>query len=136
MIKFEDGRNSGKWLLIRSKQNNSRSRFFKKILRNLFILISTLIYLVQKVQTQKHLEHKLDKKKISFKEHLKDRFAKVNRGNAILKKLSGFLPPHSSISLYKSFIQPHLDYADIIYYQPSNLNLCKKKLKIFSTMQF
>ena len=41
------------------------------------------------------------------------------------KKLSGFLPRHSLITLYKSFTQPHLDYADI-YDQPNNLDLCNK----------
>ena len=82
-------------------------------------------FVVEKVQTQKHLGLKLDKK-LSFKEHLKDKFAKVNSGIGILKKLSGFLPRHSLINLYKSFIRPHLDYADIIYDQPNNLNLCNK----------
>ena len=32
-----------------------------------------------------------------------------------MRKLSGFLPCHSLINLYKFFIRPHLDYADIIY---------------------
>ena len=40
--------------------------------------------------------------------------------------MSGFLPRHSLITLYRSFIQPHLDYADINYDQPNNLNLCNK----------
>ena len=77
------------------------------------------------MQTQKHLGIKLDKK-LSFKEQLKDKFAKVNTGIWILKKLSGSLPPHSLITLYKSFIRPHLDYTDIIYGQTNNLNLCNK----------
>ena len=42
------------------------------------------------------------------------------------KKMSGFLPRHSLITLYKSFIQLHLDYADIMYNQPNNLNPCNK----------
>ena len=62
--------------------------------------------------------------KLSFKEHLKDKFAKVNRANEILKKLSGFLPRHSLIALCKSFIWHQLDYPDIIYDQPNDLNLC------------
>ena len=81
--------------------------------------------MVGKVQTQKHLGLKLDKKLI-FKEYLKDKFAKVNRGIGILNKLSRLLPHHSLITLYKSFIRPHLDYVDIIYDQPNNLNLCNK----------
>ena len=82
--------------------------------------------MVGKVQTQKNLGLKLDKKLI-FKECLKDKFAKVNRGIGILKKLSRLLPRHSLITLYKSFIRPHLGYVDIIIYdQPNNLNLCNK----------
>ena len=79
------------------------------------------------MQTQKHLWLKLDKKlsfkehlkdkcaevnfkehfkdkfaKVNFKEHLKDKFAKVNRGNGVLRKLSGFLPRHSLTTIYKS----------------------------------
>ena len=66
------------------------------------------------MQTQKHLGLKLDKKlsfkehlkdkcaKVNFKEHLKDKFAKVNRGNGVLRKLSGFLPRHLLITIYKS----------------------------------
>ena len=82
-------------------------------------------FVVEKVQTQKHLGLKLDKK-LSFKEQFKDKFAKVNRGIEILKKLSGFLPRHSLITLYKSFIWPHLDYADI-YGQPNNLTIYATK---------
>ena len=43
-----------------------------------------------------------------------------------MRKLSGFLPHHSLITLYKSFARPHLDYADIVYDQPIKLNLCNK----------
>ena len=43
-----------------------------------------------------------------------------------MEKLSGFLPHHSLITLYKSFLRLHLDYADIIYDQPNNLSLCNK----------
>ena len=62
--------------------------------------------MVEKVPAQKHLGFKLDKK-LSFKDkdtnknkdHLKDKIAKVNRGNGILKKLSEFVPRHSLITL-------------------------------------
>ena len=58
-------------------------------------------FVVEKVQTQKHLGLKLDKR-LSFKEHLKDKFAKVNRKIEILKKLSEL------ITLFKSFTRPNL----------------------------
>ena len=44
----------------------------------------------------------------------------------MLKKLSNFLPHHSLVTLYKVFIRPHLDYADIIYGKPNNMNICNK----------
>ena len=45
----------------------------------------------EKVQTHEYLGLKPDKK-LGFKKHLKDEFAKVNRGIEILKKMNGFLP--------------------------------------------
>ena len=30
------------------------------------------------------------------------------------------------LTIYKSFICPHLDYGDIVYHQPNNGSLCKK----------
>ena len=63
-------------------------------------------------------------RKTDFREHLKDKFAIVNKGIGMLKKLSNYLPRHSLITLYKAFIQPHLDYADIIYDKPNNMNIC------------
>ena len=80
---------------------------------------------VEKVKTQKHLALKLDEK-LNFREHLKDKFAIVNKGNEMLKKLSNYLPRHSLITLYKAFIRPHLDLADIIYDKPNNINICNK----------
>ena len=80
---------------------------------------------VVQVKNQKHLELKLDKK-LNFKEHLKDKFAIVNKEIGMLKKLSNYLPRHSLVTLYKAFVRPHLDYADIIYDKPNNVNICNK----------
>ena len=44
----------------------------------------------------------------------------------ITKKLSVTLPLSSLLTIYKSFIRPHLDYQDIIYDQPNNNRLSKK----------
>ena len=63
---------------------------------------------------------------MNFKEHLKDKFAIVNKGTEILRKLSNYLPCHSLITLYKAFIGPHLYYVDIIYDKPDNMNICNK----------
>ena len=36
----------------------------------------------------------------------------------IIKKLSKTLPQYALITIYKSFVRPHLDYSDVIYDQP------------------
>ena len=41
-----------------------------------------------------------------------------------------FLPRSSLLTIYKSFIRPHLDHGDVIYDQPSNANF---SIKIEST---
>ena len=53
------------------------------------------------------------------------------KGIGIFKKLSKTLPWHALITIYKSFVRPHLDYGDIIYDQPNNESL---KLKEFNKM--
>ena len=80
---------------------------------------------VEKGKTQKHLGLKLDEK-LNFKEYLKDKFVIVNKGIGTLKKLSNYLPRHSLVTLYKAFIRPYLDYADIIYDKPNDMSICNK----------
>ena len=75
------------------------------------------------MKAQKHLGLKLDEK-LNFREHLKFKFAIANKGIEMMKKLNMYLPRHLLVTLYKAFIQPYLDYADIIYYKPSNRNIC------------
>ena len=78
---------------------------------------------MKKWKTKKCLGLKLDEK-LTVKEHLKDKLAIPNKEIGMLKKLSNYLPCHSLVTLYKAFMQPHLDYADIIYDRPNNMNIC------------
>ena len=80
---------------------------------------------VQKTPIQKHLGLILDEK-LSFNQHLKEKLVKANKGIGVLKKLQNLLPRSSLVTIYKSFIRPHLDYADVIYDQPNNANFCSK----------
>ena len=80
---------------------------------------------VQKTMIQKHLGLFLDDK-LNFNHHLKEKITKVNKGIAILRKLHNTLPRQSLITIYKSFIRPHLDYGDIIYDQPKNESFCQR----------
>ena len=44
----------------------------------------------------------------------------------IMKWLSLSISHNSLLTIYKSFIHPHLDYADIIYDKPGNVNFESK----------
>ena len=41
-------------------------------------------------------------------------------GAAKITRLRDILPRDSLVTIYKSFMRPHLDYSDVIYDQPSN----------------
>ena len=48
------------------------------------------------------------------------------KGISVIKKLNVTLPCSSLLTIYKSFIRPHLDYGDVIYYQNNNNRLSQK----------
>ena len=80
---------------------------------------------VTKTTHHKHLGLILDEK-LNFKEHLKEKMSKAYEGRAVLRKLQNIIPRNSLLTIYKSFIRPHLDYGDIIYHQPNNRSFCQK----------
>ena len=69
---------------------------------------------VAQTNSQKHLGMQLDRK-LNFEEHLSKVESKVNKTIGIIRKLENVLPRSALITIYKSFIRPHLDYGDIIY---------------------
>ena len=80
---------------------------------------------VQNAPSQKHLGLILDDK-LNFKSHLREKCSKFNKGIGIIKKLQNTLPRQALLTIYKSFVRPHLDYGDIIYDQPYNDSFCQK----------
>ena len=58
---------------------------------------------------------------------------KQTKGIGIICKLACVLPRESLITIYKSFVRPHIDYGDIIYDQPKNYFLATL-LKEFNIM--
>ena len=101
---------------------------------------------------QKHLDMFLDDK-LNFGEHLKYIANKVNKSIELLRKLQNLLPRRSLVTIYKSFIIPHIDYGDVIFVQANNksfhrtfsvqcfvsYNLCSKryfKRKALSGIRF
>ena len=80
---------------------------------------------VQNASSQKHLGLILDEK-LNFDSHLKEKCNKFNKGVGIIKKLQHTLPRQALLTIYKSFVRPHLDYGDIIYDQPNNESFNQK----------
>ena len=86
---------------------------------------------VSRVSFQKHLGIYLDEK-LNFNHHIKEKMTKAMKGIGVIKRLSKMLPRHSLLTIYKSFVKPHLDYGDILYDQPNNKSFCK----IIETVQY
>ena len=74
---------------------------------------------VSQTSSQKHLGIILDQK-LTFEEHLKNVYTKTTKTLNLLRKLQNLLPRSALITLYKSFVRPHLDYGDIIYEESYN----------------
>ena len=74
---------------------------------------------VKRCSIQKHLSIHLDEK-LNFNHHVKEKTTKANKGIGVIKKLSNIFPRNALLTIYKSFVGPHLDYGDINYDQPQN----------------
>ena len=48
----------------------------------------------------------------------------------MIRKLIHILPKHSLITIYKSFVRPHLDYGDIINDQANSESFCNKTERV------
>ena len=64
--------------------------------------------------------------KLNFQEDLKNILNKVNKTVGLLQKLQNILQRRPLLTIYKSFIRPHLDYGDIIYDQHYNNSFHQK----------
>ena len=53
--------------------------------------------------------------KLSFENHLHSVFSRVNKTVDLLRKFQPNLPRKSLVTIYKSFVRPHLDYGDVVY---------------------
>ena len=55
---------------------------------------------------------------------------KETQGKGMVKKLSETFPRYSLATIYKSFVRRHLDYGDILHYQPNNESFTQKIQRI------
>ena len=74
---------------------------------------------VNQTSYQKHPGMFLDNK-LNFGEYLKYITNKVNKSIGLLRKLQMILSRRLLVTIYKSFIRPHLKYGDIIFDQAFN----------------
>ena len=63
---------------------------------------------IERSVAHKHLVLILDEK-LSFNNCINDEINKILKSVCLLRKLSMLLPRHSLLTIYKSFIRPHLD---------------------------
>ena len=68
---------------------------------------------------QKHFSEYLDEK-LNFTNHIKENISKASKSAGILRTIYNALSRNSLITIYKSFIWPHLDYGAIIFDQTKN----------------
>ena len=64
--------------------------------------------------------------KLNFQEHFENMLNRVNKAIGLLRKSQNTLPRPSLLTIYKSFISPHLDYGDIIYDLAYNVSFQQK----------
>ena len=105
------------------KNKQAQEVIFPRKLRKVFHLnLSFNDQPIEKSVAHKHLGLTLDEN-LSFTNCINDKINKTLKGVGFLCKLSMPLPRQSLLTIYKSFIRPHLDYGDVIYNQPLLMNL-------------
>ena len=55
----------------------------------------------------KSILEKLDEK-LNFNTHVKEKITKANKGIGVIRKLAHVLPRESLITIYKTFVRPHI----------------------------
>ena len=82
---------------------------------------------IQSTPSHKRLELVFNSK-LDFNQYIRDNINRCDKTIGIMKRLSMTLSRKSSLKIYKSFVRPLLDYADIIYDKPVNESF-KRKLQ-------
>ena len=89
---------------------------------------------VCKVDHQKHLGLILEPK-LTFEKHIYEKIKKVKPIIGLLKHLSLYLPLKTLDQMYKSLVRSHLDYCDIIYHIPSQINMPPLGISLSTLME-
>ena len=65
---------------------------------------------------------------------MKVKIQKAGIGINVVKSLNHILPRQALLTIYKSFIRPHLDYGDV-FMTSLITNVCAKQLKVSNIKQ-
>ena len=84
---------------------------------------------VKKCPHQKNLGIILDSK-LDYNIDVDNKIKKSYKIIGIMKRLSVSVPRKALLSIYKSFITPHLNYGDLLYDKPENQNFQNKLEKV------
>ena len=84
---------------------------------------------VKKCPHQKHSGIVLDSK-LDFIIHVDNKIKKSYKIIGLIKRLSVCVPRKALLTIYKSFIRPHLDYGHILHDKPENQNFKNKFEKV------
>ena len=84
---------------------------------------------IKKYPHHKHFGIGLDWK-LEFKFHVDQKIKKCNKLIGLLRRLSVNVPRKVLLTIYKSFIRPHLDYGDVSYDKLENENFQNKLEKV------
>ena len=106
--------------------------FTRKVKKVLHLLIFFNKKPVQQFSSQRHLSHILDTP-FAFDERIRSITSKVNKSMGLLQKLVNCLPRSFLITIYKSFVRPHLDYGDVIFDNAYNNSFQQEDLNLFNT---
>ena len=86
--------------------------------------------LVTRENIQKHLGFFLDSKP-SFFDHINEIIKKATKGVNVIRKMNLLSPRASCLTIYKSFVRPHLDYDHVIRINPT-ISVCQIKFNLFN----
>ena len=90
--------------------------------------------LILKKGSHKHLGLILDSK-LAFTIHINEKIEIAKKFIGVLKYLSNYLPHKTLNQMYKIFVRPHLDYADIIYHIPHIQNAFDSSISLHPLME-
>ena len=76
---------------------------------------------VKSVNDTKHIGLILDSK-LNFKSHLEKKLSKSRSGLGLMRQLKKWVSHDVSENIYKLYVRPNLDYADVVYHKAEDKN--------------